>query len=465
MSNQLPYPHAKQRQFMLSPARFKALVWGRRSGKSFGIALYTMLKALETPGNYYIIAPTYTQAKSIYWNDILKVLLPGAIIKSTNESELFVEFEQIHYKMATKHILGYDIDSDHTETSTPSRIYLKGAQDPDKLRGVSLAGAVLDEFAFFQYANDTWRKIIRPALADQRGWAIFSSTPDGVHNSFFDVVESAKASMAETSDPMKNTKWFYSHSTMLDNTTIAHRVEEWNDTKAEYIRDGKIDEWVQEWEAKFTTPSSLVYNEFDDQYHVINPNLIPNENVTFAIGMDFGLKDPFAAVFVAIDRDDNWYIYDEIYLPDLPVDKIATILHQKMGDIHFSRIIGDSAGATEIASLKSKALGDKRVFVTPSKKGKDSIRGGIRQVKTKLYIREHTGKPKLFVGRNCRSTIREFQSYKRLRDAWGEVSETPEDKNNHIMDALRYLVNDQMSGAAQPKKAQKKYSSTGRVIS
>lgn len=450
---------------MLSPARFKALVWGRRSGKSLGIALYTMLKALEKPGNYYIIAPTYTQAKSIYWNDILKVLIPGAIINTTNESELFVEFEPIHYKLETKHILGYDIDCDHSQSETPSRIYLKGAQDPDKLRGVSLSGAVLDEFAFFDYANDTWRKIIRPALADQRGWAIFSSTPDGVHNSFYDVVETAKSILDKSSNPDKDPKWFYSHATMLDNTTIGHRVEEWNDTKTEYIRDGKIDEWVQEWEAKFTTPSSLVYNEFDDAIHVINPNLIPRDNVTFAIGMDFGLKDPFAAVFVAIDQNDNWYIYDEIYLPDLPVDKIASVLHTKMGEQYFTRIIGDSAGATEIASLKSKALGDQRVWVTPAKKGKDSIRGGIRQVKTKLYVREHTGKPKLYVGRNCRSTIREFQSYKRLRDAWGEVSETPEDKNNHLMDALRYLVLDQMSGGKAVPKAKKMYNSSGRLVS
>ena len=466
MQHQLPYPHDKQREMMLSPARFKALVWGRRSGKSMGVALYTMLKALEKPGNYYIIAPTYTQAKSIYWKDILKVLIPEAIVKKTDEGELYIEFQQVHYQLETKEILGYNIDCDHSKEKNPSTIYLKGANNPDSLRGVSLAGAVLDEFAFFMYANDTWRKIIRPALADQQGWAIFTSTPDGVHNSFYDIVEAAKRSMAESLDPAKNTKWFYSHATMLDNTYIEHRVEEWNDTMAEYTREGKIDEWVQEWEAKFTTPSSLVYNEFQDEVHVISPNLIPRENVTYAIGMDFGLKDPFAAVFVTIDQNDNWYIYDEIYLPDLPVDKIASVLHTKMGDQYFTRIIGDSAGATEIASLRSKALGDQRVWVTPAKKGKDSIRGGIRQVKTKLYVREATGKPKLFVGRNCKATIKEFQSYKRLRDAWGEVSETPEDKNNHLMDALRYLVLDQMSGAKPVPKAVKRYDpSTGRLIS
>ena len=464
MSNTLPYPHEKQREFMLSPARFKALVWGRRSGKSLGIAEYTMLKALEKPGNYYIIAPTYTQAKSIYWKDILKILIPEAIIKKTDEGELYVELKQVHYKLQTKHILGYDIDSDHRGLDTPSTIYLKGANNPDSLRGVKLSGAVLDEFAFFQYANDTWRKIVRPALADLQGWAIFSSTPDGVHNTFYDIVQLAKQAMDEVSDPRKS-KWYYSHATMLDNTSIDHRVEEWNDTKAEYIRDGKIDEWVQEWEAKFTTPSSLVFPEFDDNIHVINPNLIPRDNVTFAIGMDFGVKDPFAAVFVAIDKDDNWYIYDEIYLPDLPVDKMARILHQKMGDNYFSRIIGDSAGANEIISLRSKELGDMRVWVTPAKKGKDSIRAGIRLVRTKLYVREATGKPKLFVGRNCTATIKEFQSYKHIRDAFGEVSDTPEDKNNHLMDALRYLVTDHMSGGKTVPKAKKVYSSSGRLLS
>lgn len=443
---------------MRSMARFIVLVWGRRSGKSLGIALYTMLMALEKPGNYYIIAPTYTQAKSIYWKDILKILIPEAIIKHTDEGELYVELQQVHYKLQTKSILGYDIDSDHSAELNPSTIYLKGANNPDSLRGVSLRGAVLDEFAFFQYGNDTWRKIIRPALGDKQGWAIFSSTPDGVHNPFYDIVELARLNVEK-----KLGSWFYSHATALDNPHFPE--QEWHDTKLEYETEGKIDEWVQEWEAKFTTPSSLVFNEFDEDIHVINPMLIPRENMTFAIGMDFGLKDPFAAVFVAIDKDDNWYIYDEIYLPDLPVDKIASVLHAKMGDQYFTKIIGDSAGATEIASLRSKALGDQRVWVKPARKGKDSIRGGIRQVKTKMYIRESTGKPKLYVGRNCRSTIREFQSYKRLRDAWGEVSETPEDKNNHLMDALRYLVLDQMSGAAMPKKAKKVYGANGRLLS
>lgn len=461
-STKLPYPTQKQMEFMKSPARFKALVWGRRSGKSLGIALYTMLKALEKPGNYYIIAPTYTQAKQIYWNDLLKVNIPGVIIKETNESELFIEFQQVHYQLETEEILGYNIDSDHSQSALPSRIYLKGANNPDSLRGVSLSGAVLDEFAFFQYANDTWRKIVRPALADQQGWAIFSSTPDGVHNTFYDIVELAKRTIAETNDPRR---WFYSHATMLDNDSLPHRQQEWNETKEEYTREGKIDEWVQEWEAKFTTPTSLVYNEFDADIHTISPNLIPREGMTYAIGMDFGLKDPFAAVFVAIDKDENWYIYDEIYMPDLDVHQIGRVLNMKMGDQYFSRIIGDAAGATEIKTLRSKEMGDYRVWVTPSTKGKDSIKAGIRLVRTKLHVREGSGKPKLFVGLNCTATIKEFQSYKHIRNAFGEVSDTPEDKNNHLMDAIRYLMLDQVNRGKGVPKAKKVYTASGRLVS
>lgn len=466
MSHQLPRPHEKQRSFMLDKARFKCLVWGRRSGKSLGIALYTMLKGMEKPGNYYIIAPTYKQAKSIYWQDIIKLLIPQAIIEKTDEGELYVEFQPAHYKLQTESILGYNIDSDHTKLSVPSRIYLKGADNPDSLRGVKLAGAVLDEFAFFKNGSDVWRKIIRPALTDVRGWGIFSSTPDGVHNAFYDVVEMAKENILnKTLDSAGNPTWYYSHATMLDNTGIPHRKEEWDSAKMEYEQEGKIDEWVQEWEAKFTTPSSLVYGEFNPDVHVIHPGKIPREG-TFAIGMDFGLKDPFAVAFIVIDKDDNWYIYDEIYQPDLSVQRMATLLKQKMADRYFTRIIGDYAGSNEIKSLRDPSLGENRVYVTRSVKGNDSIRAGIRLMKSHLHVREGSGKPKLFIGSNCKSTIREFQSYKRMRDAWGNASETPEDKNNHMMDAIRYLFLDRAASRKPVEKAKKIYDpNTGRVLS
>lgn len=454
-------PHTKQREFMLSPARFKVGNWSRRTGKSFMIGATTILHAMDKPGNYYIIAPTYRQAKSIFWNDILKLLVPKEMIEKTDETQLYIQLKPLHYKVQAESIIGHNIDSVHAPNE-PSIIWLKGADNPDSLRGVKLRGAVLDEYAFFKDGQETWRKIIRPALADYQGWAIFTSTPDGVNNCFYDVAMLAQKSMRD-----KDGKYFYSHATMLDNEALPHRFEEWEQSKREYERDGRIDEWVQEWEAKFTTPSTMVYNEFNEEKHIISPMDVPRDNMTYVIGMDFGLKDPFAAVYVAVDMNNNWYVYDEIYQPDLPIDRIGYALHMKMGDRHFTRIIGDSAGATEIASLRSAALGDNRVWVTPAVKGKDSLRAGIRLVKTHLYVREETGKPKLFITSNCTNLIRELQSYKYMRNPFGEVSEIPEDRNNHLLDALRYLFLDQKHiRSRKERKTERVYDpDTGRLLS
>ena len=145
---------------------------------------------------------------------------------------------------------------------------------------------------------------------------------------------------------------------------------------------------------------------------------------------------------------------------------MATLLKQKMADRYFTRIIGDYAGSNEMKSLRDPSLGENRVYVTRSVKGNDSIRAGIRLMKSHLHVREGSGKPKLFIGSNCKSTIREFQSYKRMRDAWGNASETPEDKNNHMMDAIRYLFLDRAASRKPVEKAKKIYDpNTGRVLS
>ena len=63
-------------------------------------------------------------------------------------------------------------------------IYLKGADRPDTMRGVSLKHCVLDEYAFMK--PNVWDSILRPALSDKKGSAIFISTPEG-RNHFYDV--------------------------------------------------------------------------------------------------------------------------------------------------------------------------------------------------------------------------------------------------------------------------------------
>src|SRR3979411_2110115 len=64
------------------------------------------------------------------------------------------------------------------------QVRLFGADNPDALRGIYLDGVVLDEYADMD--PRVWSEVIRPALADRQGWAVFIGTPKG-RNGFFDL--------------------------------------------------------------------------------------------------------------------------------------------------------------------------------------------------------------------------------------------------------------------------------------
>ena len=131
--------------------RFRVLVAGRRFGKSYLSCIELFTKALERPGEtFFYCAPTYRMAKDIAWKT-LKKIIPKEYIRAKNETDLRL-----------------DLVNDST-------IELKGTENAMALRGRSLAGVVLDEAAFME--SEVWFEVIRPALADKQGWALFISTP------------------------------------------------------------------------------------------------------------------------------------------------------------------------------------------------------------------------------------------------------------------------------------------------
>ena len=141
--------------------RFRVLVAGRRFGKSYLACVELLRGALNRPGEtFFYCAPTYRMAKDIAWR-ALKKLVPKVWIQSKNETDLRIEL-----------ING-------------STIELKGTENAMALRGRSLSGVVLDEAAFME--PEVWFEVIRPALADKEGWALFISTPDGTASWFYDL--------------------------------------------------------------------------------------------------------------------------------------------------------------------------------------------------------------------------------------------------------------------------------------
>ena len=149
-----------QGQIYSSEKRFRVLVAGRRFGKSYLSCVELVRGAIERPGETFFIAPTYRMAKDIAWR-ALKKLVPKVWIHSKNETDLKIEL-----------ING-------------STIELKGTENAMALRGAGLSGVVLDEAAFMD--AEVWFEVIRPALADKEGWALFISTPDGTASWFYDL--------------------------------------------------------------------------------------------------------------------------------------------------------------------------------------------------------------------------------------------------------------------------------------
>ncbi len=152
-----PYAHQRAAHAQRLAFRFLVLVWHRRAGKTVFAILELLMAALATKqprARFGYVAPLLKQAKSVAW-DYLKHFaraVPGCI---TNESELQVELPN------------------------GARLRLFGADNPDGLRGLYFDGVVLDEVADMH--PQVWGEIIRPALADRQGWALFIGTPKGVN--------------------------------------------------------------------------------------------------------------------------------------------------------------------------------------------------------------------------------------------------------------------------------------------
>lgn len=156
--------HDAQMQIFKSDKRFKVASCGRRFGKSYLAAWVLIIKALQSPAkDVFYVAPTFQQAKDILWSILKEV--GQDVIKSAHENT------------ATLTLIN------------DRKIYLKGSDRPDTLRGVGLAYVVMDEYASMK--PEVWEMILRPTLADVKGGALFIGTPAG-KNHFFRLWQDAQ---------------------------------------------------------------------------------------------------------------------------------------------------------------------------------------------------------------------------------------------------------------------------------
>lgn len=251
-----------------------------------------------------------------------------------------------------------------------------------------------------------------------------------------------------TMTPLKGLTWVYDEIYLNNHNSqeVWHEHMQWEDNP--YLSDKEIefltqslssDELESRKYGKFTALGGMVYPEFDEQIHVIEPFNVPLEWQD-TISIDPGLNNPLSAHWYAVDYDQNVYVIAEHF----EAQKDVCYHSQRIKDIsqklnwHYNSngmicaLIDSAASQRTLASSKSVVdlFYENGILVNP-RVNKDMF-SGISTVKK--YLKDGNGKPHIFIFKNCVNLIREIKSY-----WWGD-QDLPIKKDDHCLDELRYYL-------------------------
>lgn len=267
-----------QQEVFSDETRFKVVAAGRRCGKTREAAWEMIIRALKTPKvEIFYVAPTQGQARDIMWSIMEDLAHPVITHKHVNN----MQFKLVN----------------------GSRISLKGADRPDTMRGVSLEYLVMDEYADMK--PQVWEEVLRPALADRRGGALFIGTPKG-RNHFYDLFL-----YADKGDDESYKAW---HFTSYDNETLSNEeIDLAKKSMSSYA-------FRQEFLASFEALGSEIFKEewvkFDKEEPKIGDYYIAIDLAGFTDNSSTGKRNTRldnTAISVVKVNEQGWFIKDIIY--------------------------------------------------------------------------------------------------------------------------------------------------------
>ena len=266
-----------QKQVWADDTRFKIVAAGRRTGKSRLAAWMLIVNALQADkGHVFYVAPTQGQARDIMWQTLLELAHP--VVSSSHINNLQIKLVN------------------------GATISLKGADRPETMRGVSLKFLVMDEYADMK--PEVFEQILRPALADQKGGALFIGTPMG-RNHFYDLYK-----YAELEDDESYQSW---HFTSYDNELLdPDEIDLAKKSMSSYA-------FRQEFMASFEARGSEMFKEewvkFGEKPEIgdyyISIDLAGFEDVSKKRTKNSRLDE--SAIAVVKVNEDGWYLENIIY--------------------------------------------------------------------------------------------------------------------------------------------------------
>jgi hypothetical protein len=287
-----------QQEVFKDTTRFKVVAAGRRCGKSRMAAVTLLIEGLKCPQGSAVlyVSPTMGQSRQIIWDLLLE--LGRDVIQNSHVNNLDITL-----------ING-------------ARIYVRGADRPDTLRGVSLTYAVLDEVADIK--PEAWEQVIRASLSDKKGRALFIGTPKG-RNWFHDTFK-----LGESGDDEDWKSW---HFTTQDNPLIDPKeIESAKKTLSSFA-------FKQEYLASFSNAGADVFKEEWIKYgeepeygsYFVAVDLAGFEEVAKQAANSKKRLDESAIAVVKVTDDGKWFV-KEIEHGRWDIRECASKILMKMRD-------------------------------------------------------------------------------------------------------------------------------------
>lgn len=394
--------HPKQMEVYQSSHRFRVVVAGRRWGKT-ALSRTLMIKYASVRNRkIWYVAPSYRMAKQIMWQEILDVL-PKKWIKKLNETTMTITL------------------------INKTTIELKGADNPDSLRGVGIHLLVMDEIQDID--PEAWTQVLRPTLASTGGHGLFIGTPKA-YNHLYDLYILGQEEENQETNQWKS--WQF--------PTITSPFIPIKEIEAAR-RDMDEKSFRQEFEASFETMSGRVYYPFDRKIHVGNYEY--NPDLPIWVGQDFNV-DPMSSVILQPQPNGELWAVDEIVLFGSNTEETCDELdkrywRQKNNIVIFPDPASNSRqharGETDLDIFREK--GFKKILF---RRKHPAVADRINSVNALLKNAE--GEIRFRVNSKCKHLIESLEEtiYKK-----GEREVDKTQSKEHSTDALGYAIEHQYS--------------------
>lgn len=342
---------------------------------------------------------------------------------NTNKQSTYTDFKWAANKLKVAHLFKFNESlPEITVKATGQKILFRGLDDELKITSITVDVGILC-WAWFEEAYQIENE------------EKFSTVVESIRGTL-DVPDFFKQ-ITITFNPWNERHWlkrvFFDENTRRADTlalTTTFRCNEWLD---------KVD--IQRYEDLYNTNPRRARIVCDGQWGVAEGLIYENVQVKnfdkdellkdkayqLAIGLDFGFTHDPTALCVSLinEQKKEIYVFDEAYQTGLITKQVAQLIQDK--GYAKSRIIADSAEPRLIKELQTEY---NILRLKESRKGKDSIMAGVSKLQG--YS--------IFVHPSCTHIMDEFYSYCYQQDKEGNWLNKPEDKNNHLMDALRYSL-------------------------